>query len=107
MLSPSILAEIRDVISRDYIIAYTHATPASRQSYIDTLVDLSILPSGTHAVQRSSRDKKDNKFLACAHEGQAAYIVTSDRDPLDMKACGGTKIISPQEFVALLDRDAL
>ena len=107
VLSPSILAEIRDVISRDYIVAYTHTTPASRQSYINTLIDLSTLTSGTHSVRRTSRDKKDNKFLACAHEAQAAYIVTSDRDLLDTKAYGKTKIIPPQEFVALLDRDAL
>src|SRR5919199_2296227 len=104
VLSPSILAEIRDVISRDYIIAYTHTTPASRQSYINTLIELSIPTSGTHVVRRSSRDKKDNKFLVCAHEAQAAYVVTSDRDLLDIRAYGGTKIIPPQEFVALLGR---
>jgi putative PIN family toxin of toxin-antitoxin system len=93
VLLPSLLAEIRDVISRDYIIAYTHTTPASRQSYINTLIDLSILTSETHVVQRASRDKKDNKFLVCAHEAQATYIVTNDRDLLDVKLYRKAKMI--------------
>src|SRR5687767_13303535 len=98
--SPAILAEIREVISRDYIIALTHTTPAQRADYMNELSEISIRTSGQATITQESRDRKDNKFLVCASEAQADYLITSDEDLLDLKASEGTRIISPQEFVA-------
>jgi predicted nucleic acid-binding protein len=39
--SPAILEEIRDVISRDYIIEYTHTTSDMRTRYMNELIDQS------------------------------------------------------------------
>jgi putative PIN family toxin of toxin-antitoxin system len=105
--SPAILEEIRDVISRDYIIKYTHTTPDMRTCFINELVDMSILTAGTKELKQGSRDRKDNKFLVCASEAMAHYLVTSDEDLLDLKEYEGTKIIPPQEFVELLDKGKL
>jgi uncharacterized protein len=105
--SPDILAEVRDVISRDYIIVYTHTTAAMRVHYMNTLIDLSILTPGTKPLTKTSRDAKDNKFLICANEAQADYLITSDRDLSDLKIYEGTKIIPPQEFVKLLETGKL
>jgi putative PIN family toxin of toxin-antitoxin system len=60
--SPAILAEIREVISRDYIIALTHMTPEQRTSYMNELRDISMLTKGQAALTQKSRDRKDNKF---------------------------------------------
>jgi putative PIN family toxin of toxin-antitoxin system len=60
--SPAILEEIRDVISRDYIIEYTHTTPDMRTRYMNELIDMSMLTSGTKELKKKSRDIKDNKF---------------------------------------------
>jgi predicted nucleic acid-binding protein len=38
--SPAILEEIRDVISRDYIIEYTHTTPDMRTRYITRVLPI-------------------------------------------------------------------
>ena len=72
--SPAILAEIRDVIGRDYIIALTHTTPAQRTRYMNELHDISLLTKGQTAVTQKSQDRKDNKFLVCASEAQADYL---------------------------------
>lgn len=101
--SPPILEEIRDVISRDYIIKYTHTTSEMRARYIKSLIDISILTPGTKKLERESRDREDNKFLVCASEAGAQYVVTTDKDLSDMKDYEGIKIIFPQEFVAFLD----
>ena len=106
-ISPAILAEIREVISRDYIIALTHTTPAQRAAYINELSEISICTKGQATITQKSRDRKDNKFLVCASEAQADYLITSDEDLLDLKAYEGTRIISPQEFVALLEAGTL
>src|SRR5687767_5962860 len=76
--SPAILAEIRDVINRDYIIALTYTTPAQRTVYINELSEISIRTKGQAAITQESRDRKDNKFLVCASEAQADYLITSD-----------------------------
>lgn len=105
--SPAILAEIRDVISRDYIIALTHTTPAQRTRFMHELDDISLLTSGQGTITQESRDREDNKFLVCASEAQADYLITSDADLLDLKTHESTRIIPPQEFVALLDAGIL
>ena len=105
--SPSILEEIRDVMSRDYIIDYTHTTPEMRTRYMSELIDISMLTTGTKEVKKKSRDIKDNKFLVCASEAMAHYLVTSDEDLLELKEYEGTRIIPPQKFVELLDTGKL
>ncbi len=105
--STPILEEIRDVISRDYIIAYTHTTPEMRTHFMSELIDISMLTPGKAKLKKKSRDEKDNKFLVCGSEAKADYLVTSDEDLLDMKAYEGTRIIPPHEFVELLEKDRL
>ena len=102
-----ILEEIRDVISRDYIIPYTHTTPEMRRRYMRELLDISMLTVGKAKLKKTSRDGKDNKFLVCASEAKADYLVTSDDDLLTMKAYEGTRIIPPHEFVELLEKGKL
>ncbi len=101
--SSAILAEIREVISRDYIIALTHSTPAQRTRFMHELGEISLLTSGQGIVTQKSRDREDNKFLVCASEAQADYLITSDEDLLVLKTFEKTRIISPHEFVGLLE----
>jgi putative PIN family toxin of toxin-antitoxin system len=106
-ISPAILAEIRDVISRDYIVALTHTTPEQREQYINELSEICLLTRGQASITKESRDREDNKFLVCASEAQADYLITSDEDLLVLKTNEKTRIIPPQEFVALLDAGTL
>lgn len=49
------------------------------------------------------RDVKDNKFLECALDGGADYLVTADEDLLVLKRYGRTKIITADEFIEILE----
>lgn len=50
-----------------------------------------------------SPDKKDNRYLACALDGRANYLITGDKKHLLLlKKFGKTKIVSPKEFLDLL-----
>jgi hypothetical protein len=53
------------------------------------------------------RDPKDDKFLACAMEGKAHYLVSSDRDLLDMKSYRGVAIVNPGQFLLALELHSL
>lgn len=44
------------------------------------------------------RDPDDDKFLECAVDAKALYIVSGDNDLLDIKAYDGIQIITAKEF---------
>jgi putative PIN family toxin of toxin-antitoxin system len=49
------------------------------------------------------RDLKDDKFLACAVEGKAHYLVSSDRDWLDMRRYQDVPVVNPGQFLLALE----
>lgn len=73
-----------------------------QESFIDMLMERSEMVSGKHTVQIGSRDTKDNKFLACAKEARADYIITGDQDLLILKMYEEIKIITPREMQVIL-----
>lgn len=62
---------------------------------------LMVEPSVTLSVV--VRDESDNRFLECAVEGGADFIVSGDRHLLDIGTYHGIRIITPAAFVAYLD----
>ena len=50
------------------------------------------------------RDHDDEEVLAVAIAANAEAIVTGDKDLLSLKSHGGIPILSPRQFVELLDR---
>ena len=44
------------------------------------------------------RDPDDDKFIECAVEAKALYIVSGDKDLLDIEAYDGIQIITAKEF---------
>lgn len=61
----------------------------------DVLPALGALPSFT-------RDRKDDKFIACALVGQARFVVTADEDLLVVGKVETVRMITPHHFVAWL-----
>jgi len=56
-----------------------------------------------HSCVSVSPDKKDNRYLACALDGEADYLITGDKKHLlALEKIGKTKIISPKEFKNIL-----
>lgn len=45
------------------------------------------------------RDSDDDKFLACALEGNAEYVVSGDDDLLELGSYDGVDIVDPASFV--------
>lgn len=48
-------------------------------------------------------DPDDNKFIEAAVEGNAAYIVSQDKDLLLIKEYARIKIVSPSEFLEVME----
>lgn len=48
------------------------------------------------------RDPKDNFLLALAKDGKASYLVTGDKDLLELRKFGKTKIVTLAEYLETL-----
>jgi uncharacterized protein len=101
--SVPILKEVRDVINRTEIIAFTKTTPDERKQFIVALMDISVITPGKQLSVPAGRDITDDKILACGREGQADYIVTGDRDLLVIEEFEDIKIITPRAFLEKLN----
>ena len=102
VLSPLILEEVGEIINRERIVKLTRMTPGEREDFMDKLIERSEVTEGKQLSQTIGRDIKDDKFLACAYEAKADYIVSGDEDLLVLKKYEGIKIVSPREFIKIL-----
>jgi len=102
VLSRPVVIEILEVLRRPELTRLFKALPGRDPARILELlerayhVDVAVMPS-------VSRDPDDDKFLATAREGQAAYIVTGDRDLLDLGAYEGIQIVDARTFLDVLE----
>jgi hypothetical protein len=61
------------------------------------------LEAGGLNLSRACRDPKHDRFLAHAVEGAAHYLVSSDRDLLEIRRYRGVAIINPGQFLLALE----
>ena len=99
--SLDILAEIREVLPRPKIRKYHGWTNEQIDAFVTFLYAQSVVTEGKLAV-KIARDPQDDKFLACATEGTADYLVSGDEDLHQIKVYEGTQIVSPADFLDIL-----
>lgn len=101
VLSPDIIKEILKVLYRSSL---RERFPQINEVAVDQV--LAIIEKGEviDPDQRLSvcRDPSDNKFFECAVAGAAAYIVSEDRDILDVGEYRGIRTISAYEFLEVI-----
>ena len=74
---------------------------ADAQLWFEDLVVLTDLVAGAQQLSGVCKDPDDDKYVAAALEGRAAYVVTGDRAFLDLKEHAGVKIVTPRAFLDL------
>jgi putative PIN family toxin of toxin-antitoxin system len=100
LTSPATRAELAAVLSRPAIRALA-AVPLDEMAL--GLERFSQHVPGDLVMSGVCRDPKDEKFLACAVEGKAHYLVSSDRDLLDLHHFRGVTIVNPGQFLVGLE----
>lgn len=65
------------------------------------------VPKITNPIPAVTRDPKDDYLLAYALVGEADYLVTGDKDLLVLKQVAGVKILTPQQFLQVLQTNSL
>lgn len=98
--SPATRAELADVLARP---AIQKLATAPLDELARGLERFSEHVPGVLDLSGACRDPKDDKFLACAVEGGAHYLVSSDDDLLDMRRYRDVAIVNPGQFLLALE----
>ena len=102
IVAPLIVDEYLDVITRPRLVArFRSIGPRNIDAVLTTIAMAQVV--FPQDVPKVSRDTKDDIFLAAAVEGNADFIVTEDRDMLDIGTHQGVRIVTAEEFLRLLD----
>jgi len=76
-------------------------TPLEILTNFQLIVSVSEIVLAPRSAKVKCRDPDDQRFLDCAEGGGADFLVTGDRDLLEIKNLGRTKIIAAREIIRL------
>jgi putative PIN family toxin of toxin-antitoxin system len=102
MTSPMLLEEVAAILWEENIRKYHRWHQDQLLAFLARLHRHSQVTPGQLQVQVIAGDPDDNAVLARAMEGDAAYIVTGDRDLLHLGVYEGIKIVTPAQFLRTL-----
>ena len=74
------------------------------ETFIKSIVGMSVITPGSLHIEAVKDDPTDNIFLVCAVEGEADFIISGDHHLLDLKSFQGIKILSPADFLKLIEK---
>ncbi len=103
-LSNDIYQEIQECIfsSRFDKKTKNQISKEQKEEFLKNLIAISKIAK-TKAQVKICRDLKDNKFLELAKAIQADYLITGDKDLLDLQNFEQTEIFKPSQFWKLLE----
>jgi len=101
--SQSILGEIGRVLRYPKIARRHRWSETEIHGFMESLEALAIVTPGELRLRVVAADPVDDRYLECAVEGDAACVVTGDRHLLDLGVYRKIEILSPREFMELLD----
>ena len=100
VISDEILEEYRQVLSRDVIRRYTKLSLDEINAFLSDLYKESIKIPQPNTMKVVKKDKSDDKFVSCALEGKAHFLVTGNVKHFQELYGNyeGCKICTPSEF---------
>jgi hypothetical protein len=106
LTSPVLLAELRRVLEYRRISDRLGWSSEERTQFVESFETLALVTPGTLSLSGITRDPKDDPVVACAVEGDAGFIVSGDQDLLELGTYREVRMVTPCEFLALLEAQA-
>jgi uncharacterized protein len=103
VLSEAILQELRHSLDYPRVRRRLAFSTDELDERIALLRSAAILVEGAVRNRVVTADPDDDKYIAAAQDGLATFIVTGDRDLLELGQHGEIRILSPRQFLAVLD----
>lgn len=100
VVSSALLAELERVLAYPRLRRYLALTADEARSLVAELRDVALIADAVD-VEVVTRDPDDDHVLAAAVAGGAEYIVSGDRDLLELGDYHGIEIVTPAQMVAI------
>lgn len=89
------LEELKEALERPKF----KLTPAESLAAFQIILSKSEVVLTIEKALEKCRDTDDQKFVDLAHSGKADYLATGDRDLLDMRQVGKTRIVTAGQLI--------
>lgn len=100
-VSEQILKEIRATLQKPYLHKELFIYKNEEEEIINLIKEKAfIITKDRYKTDKIKKDQTDNKFLACALEAKADFIVSGDNHLLELKHYQGIQIVTAKIFVA-------
>lgn len=98
LYSEELIREFAEVVTRPKFKKYF-----SKEDIDSLLIKMEIFGELIHVTTKVNicRDSKDDFLLSLAIDGNASYLITGDKDLLDLKKISKTKIITMNNFLEI------
>jgi uncharacterized protein len=96
-------AEFRATLAAKRYLAERITSQEAEQFIAAAAAVAELVPPIEPPIPAATRDPKDDYLLAYALVGAADYLVTGDRDLLALGQVGGLRIVSPADFLRILE----
>ncbi len=104
VLSERVQDEIGRVLRYPRIASRHRWSEERLQGFLEGLAHLAIMTPGAAHLAVIAEDPPDDRYLECAIEGEAEYIVSGDQHLLELGEYQGIKIVMPRAFLDVLRR---
>ena len=105
LISRAILDEIGRVLRYPKIRKRHRWSEQQIQMFLEDLSRLAILTPGKLSLTIIADDPSDNRYVECAVEGDANYLVSGDNHLLKLGAYEDVLIVTPREFVDVMTEE--
>lgn len=102
LMSEAIIAEIDAVLRYPKIRARHGKDNNFIDLFLKRLRSIATLTAGAMEINHITDDPDDNRYLECALEGSADFIVSGDHHLTNLKTIQGIPIVTPQAFLVII-----
>lgn len=106
VISAAILEEVERVFHYPKIVRRHRWSTDAIRVFIEDLAHLAIPTPGLLTLRVITEDPADDRYLECAVEGEASYIVSGDQHLLRRGAYENIRILTPGAFLDILREEA-
>lgn len=106
LMSEEIISEISNVLLYPKILKRHGKSPEYIAGFIKKLRAISVMTHAALKIDVIKDDPSDNKYLECAVEGRADYIISGDKHLKDLNIFRGIRIVTPADFLMIVKTQA-
>jgi putative PIN family toxin of toxin-antitoxin system len=104
IISEDIVGEINRTLAYHRLKRVYENAGISRQNLVTAIFQISKLVEVKTKINVVHKDSADDKFIECAVDGKADFIVSGDDHLLKIGSYKRTRIVSVKEFLKILEK---